>query len=107
MEKKTFEEICIEQALAYGRKDYRQDFEIGAGVSKLMSEEQFFSRCAEIYANHCAEMDNDEMMCKFAEWISAHSYYQIKKGTWKGIGFNDPSFSTQELLTAFKQSLKQ
>lgn len=52
---KTFEDFLNDITKAHKRKDYRHDFEIGAGVAKLYSEEDFYTLAAERYAAYMCE----------------------------------------------------
>lgn len=72
MEQKTFEQVCFEISSQYGRQDFRKDFEIGAGLNKLMSEEDFFCKCAERYANYKAAI-------AFNEGCKAQREYQVRQ----------------------------
>lgn len=70
MEKKTFEDIKREVALAYKSKDYKRDFEYAMGLSSMISEEQFFDICAERYANHCANIERIKVLHEIGEMLS-------------------------------------
>lgn len=54
-----------------------------------------------------AEQSSEEMMCKFAEWMDKQMYCLHENCHWYNQEDLDAKLTTQELLTAFKQSLKQ
>lgn len=53
------------------------------------------------------EEDNEQMMCKFAEWMDKQMYCLHENSHWYNQDDLDAKLTTQELLTIFKQSLKQ